>query len=194
MANHYSEHFAVVSSSTVAPATAYADPPIKAAPGRGMARVYRKTAHMDFSSIASGGIVDADVARVFSLKSGDRITALLFQADTGFVDTGTLTIDIGLHAVNDTHSGAVLDVNLFAALVNLDATASEDVDAFLESGTLDGLDRGKALWELLALGAGSDTSDPFVEYDVTITFNSGTAVTAGGTLALQVEFIAAGVN
>lgn len=80
--------------------------------------------------------------------------------------TGVTSYDIGLEL-----NGAAVNVNCFAAALNLTVAGSKAMLAAVATANL-----GKRVWELLGLA-----SDPGVEYDIIGTMNQ--AATAAGSLA-----------
>jgi len=103
-----------------------------------------------------------DVLRFFTMKSGDRLLELLLSSDGG---SGAGAIDVGIYLAGTDHTGAVVDADLFASAQAI-STAIERTDIFNESAVLQHEDHGKTLWALAAIGAGSDTVDPEVLYDI----------------------------
>ncbi len=130
----------------------------------------------------------ADVLWMFTMKSGDRLYKLEHQTDGGF--SASSSAELGLYTYAKTHDGAVLDVDLFGA--GQDVTSALDVATeVFDDGALGGEDRGKELWELLAVGAGSDTVDPVVEYDFCLTLNGEDDATSS-TYVLTAYYTAGG--
>jgi hypothetical protein len=104
-----------------------------------------------------------------TFKTSDRIFEVLVSDDAALPTTGNL--DVGFNVSNDAHDGAVLDIDLI--MDNQAFTSAQArVDRFTD-GVLGDLDRGKTIWELLALGAQSYTEDPQLNVDLV-----GTVVTA----------------
>lgn len=142
--------------------------------GHSRARLKIATIDTSGSNPASG-----DVYRMMSFKSSDRLFELRVSNDGGH-DVVT-SADVGLYTYNADHDGAVLDVDLFDAA--LDLTAAGDWDEILTDGALSGVDRGKQLWEQYAVGAGSDTSDPQVTYEIGIALTA--EPTVGGVIVMS---------
>ncbi len=114
-----------------------------------------------------------EVIRMGTFKSSDRINKLLISCP----DMGTAGLfDIGLYLTGGSHNGAVVDNNLFCDALDVKAAASSQVEAFTEAA-LDNFDRGKPLWQLLAL-----TSDPGVSYDLCIDAFEATTNTSAEVL------------
>ncbi len=159
MANWYSDHFGTDGSadSTIASPTK-----IVHASVNGLALLVKRAEITVLDSAA------ADVLWLFTMKSGDRIYKLEQQTDGGF--SASSSAELGLYAYNANHNGAVLDVDLFGAAQDV-TSALDVVTEVFDDGALGGEDRGKELWELLAVGAGSDTSDPDSQYDFCLTLN-----------------------
>ena len=111
-----------------------------------------------------------EVIRMGTFKSNDRIYELRISCD----DMGsTGDFDIGIYLTGGAHDGAVVDNNLFADALDVNANALSRVEVFTEAA-LDDFDRGKMLWELLGL-----TEDPVVNYDMTIDAVEATTNTTG---------------
>jgi hypothetical protein len=168
MANWYSDHFGADGSadSTVAvPATT-----VGAGVSHGRLRVKR-------ASITVLDTAASDVLWMFTMKSSDRLYLLCHGYDGGW--SASSSSALGLYTSSGTHDGAVLDVDLFGASIDLSTAA---VDVFTETfsaGALGGEDRGKQMWSLLEIGATqSYTADPFVEYDVCMTINGNDDATS----------------
>ncbi len=189
MARHFSEHYAADSTSAVAVATAALDPVKKAKPGIAHVNVKRKVVHLDFSQST---IAAAEEVRCFTLKSGDRPFQMRWSTDSTWAGSA-LTADIGLYTPGGAHDGAVLDIDLFASATDILATIAR-ADVLTEAGTIEDHHRQIPLWEMLALGAGSDTTDPFLEYDVVITFKTVTTMTVQDRIFLEMDYVPAGTN
>jgi len=119
-------------------------------------------------------LLTTDVARMITVQSGSRLIKLELTSNGGS-DAGA--IDIGLYLTGSAHDGAVVDVDLFASAQTI-STAIDLTDVFNESAVLDSTDRGKTMWELAAVGAGTDTIDPLVQYDITIVPTTSFTTTA----------------
>ncbi len=105
-----------------------------------------------------------DTVRMLTLKSSDRLLALELASDGG---STAGEVNIGIYLTGAAHDGAVVDVDVFAAAQSV-ATEIDLTDIFVQATTLDGVDRGKELWAIAAVGAGTDTEDPRVDYDIVI--------------------------
>ncbi len=159
MANWYSDHFGTDGSAD----STIADPRKIVSSGVNSGRLRVKRAEITVLDSAA-----ADVLWMFTMKSSDRLYKLEHQTDGGF--SASSSSELGLYTYNANHNGAVLDVDLYGA--SLDLTSALDVQTeVLDLGALGGEDRGKTLWEQLAVGAGSDTVDPDVQYDFCMTLN-----------------------
>jgi hypothetical protein len=127
-------------------------------------------------SMITGLCLSAEVLRFFSMKSSDRLLELMISSDGG---STAGACDFGIYLSGNAHDGAVQDVDLFASAQAI-STAIARTDIFNESAVLQHEDRGKTLWELLAVGAGTDTVDPQVFYDicgtVTTTFTDAVSI------------------
>ena len=159
MANWYSDHFGAdgsEDSSIASPAKVVSS---------GVDHGRKRIARAEITVLDSAA---ADVLWMFTLKSGDRLYTLEHYTDGGF--SASSSCELGLYTSSAAHDGAVLDVDLFGA--SLDVTSA--IDTYTETftaGALGGEDRGKQLWEQLFVGAGSDTVDPLVNYDFCLTLN-----------------------
>jgi hypothetical protein len=122
----------------------------------------------------SGLLLTTDIARMITLQSGDRLLKLELTSNGGS-DAGA--VNIGLYLSGSAHDGAVVDADLFASAQTI-STAIDLTDVFNESAVLDHTDRGKTMWELAAVGAGSDTIDPLVQYDIVIVPSTSFTTTA----------------
>ena len=114
----------------------------------------------------STGFQTTDVVRMITLKSSDRLLALELAVD-GTATAGA--VDIGLYLTGTAHAGAVADADLFSIAVVV-STETDLIDIMDEGTLVDGVDRGKTMWELATLGSGTNyTSDPNVEFDICLT-------------------------
>jgi hypothetical protein len=166
MANWYSNHFGADGDGD----TAAAHPNIVVPVGIGHARVRIKSASITVTDTAA-----TDVLRMFTMKSSDRLWALYTQTDGGF--SASNSAEVGLFTVNDTHTGAVLDVDLFGA--GQDYTSALDtLTEIFTSGALTGISRMKHMWEIYKVGAGTDTVDPQVKYEFGITLQGNDDATS----------------
>jgi hypothetical protein len=104
---------------------------------------------------------------MFVLKSSDRLWALYHNTD-GAADANS-SAEVGIFTVNDTHTGAVLDVDLFGAAHDISTAALDVLTEIFSSGAAGGEDRMKTMWAIYALGAGSDSVDPQVSYEFGMT-------------------------
>ncbi len=181
---YYSDQFTATTSGT-----SIDSPSIKVASGVNHGTLRYKRASITFpASITTG-----EIGHFFKVKSGDRphflyLSTLSFTgsaqpADIGLYDAdgGVLDIDI-LGAQEDAATG--LD-DLTVAIARVDTLASATAQMTKESV-------GKPFWEVLALGAGSDTEDPLVEYWVSMTMGTESSVTAGGEVVLELYYTSDG--
>lgn len=103
--------------------------------------------------------------RLKQFKSGDRINSILISCP----DAGTTgDVDLGIYKSGASHDGAVVDNDLFATDLDVNAAALSQVDVFDEAA-LDDQDRGKTLWELAG-----QSSDPMEDWDLTMDFPEAT--------------------
>ena len=98
-------------------------------------------------------------------------------------------LNLGLYLAGENHDGAVQDVDLFCSALDISTAAIDRTDALVEAATLAGTDRGKTVWEQLAVGAGTDTVDPEVWYDV-VGVPSTSCATADTTIVLEAYYTA----
>jgi hypothetical protein len=158
MSTWFSDHFGADGLND----TSLASPRIIPSAGIAHGRVRYKRAYL------SGLCIAADVLRFFSMKSGDRLIDLMLSSDGG---STAGAINVGLHLSGDNHDGDAVDADLFASAQAI-STAMERTSIFAEATTLQHEDHGKTLWALAAIGAGSDTVDPLVSYDITGTVST----------------------
>ena len=185
MTTFYSEHFGPAVGETGHFTTLSAPVPLVPV-GIKHARIRRTACAYivpDATDMASG-----DIIRLFDLKSSARLIELFVSSDA---DWHTIaTFDIGLYLKGSDNAGAVQDVDLFASAHDWVNEVAR-VDVFDESGTLDDWDRGKRLWELLAIGAGTDTTDPGVTYTVAATATANiTVVNAAVEMLIEAFYVA----
>lgn len=168
MADYFSNHFVNTANATRAtnPSTtttgASVDVAHRVPPGLGHGRRRTKIAHFQGLLLAS----TTDTVRLMTFKSSDRLFNLFWTSD----DAGTTgDVDIGIALSGLRHDGAVQDDDLFSTTaLDVNAAAIDRVDQFV-NGALAAEHRGYQMWELLAIGAGSDTEDPHTQYDLIIT-------------------------
>ena len=115
-----------------------------------------------------------DVIPFFKMKSGARIINQWISSD-GAAAAGAM--DIGLYLWTAHDIGAAVDVDLFSSAQAI-STAIHKTAALIESDVLQHEDAGKTLWEMAAVGAGSDTVDPLVEYAICGTVTTSFTTTA----------------
>ena len=89
--------------------------------------------------------------------------------------------DIGLYRTT-ADAGAVVNAAFFASAVSLNGGALSKSDVTLESTVVSVANAAKPVWENLSL-----TSDPSVDYDVTLTLTG--AADATGTALIEVEYV-----
>ena len=155
MATFFSDHYTADGDNLLALVAGY-----RPSTGISHGRMRVKTAYF---RIETATATNADIIRIAPFKSGDRVHRIIYSND-GAATAGDM--DIGLYAAGRNHDGAVIDDNLFADALDI-TSAILQVDEFKQSTTLDDYDRGKPLWALAAIGGGSDTVDPVLDYDLT---------------------------
>ena len=155
--------------------------------GKSHSRVRRKACYI---SVPSGqDMADNDVIRLMDFKSSDRLTEIYASMDANWGSTADF--NIGLYLKGADNAGAVVDEDLFAGQIDWAGTIAR-VDYFNgANGSLDEWDRGKPLWELAAIGAGSDTVDPMVTYTLATTNSSNNnAAAALVEMLIEVYYVA----
>lgn len=159
MANFFSDNFADAITDDYSAS--------RKTPGEiGHARLRKK--RMNIVTGAAAAIADTLVLGKF--KSGDRLYDLRMSTSSATATTGIINIGLYVAALNHVPVAAnIVDVDLFGALI-VTTTVLERTDVLVEAGTILGFSRGLTLWEMAALGAGSDTVDPMVDYDLVATF------------------------
>ena len=176
MANHYSTNY-----SSSAAATAVADgftPHVGEVHGR------LRYKRMHFAS--SGALTINDVVRMGKFKSNDRIISLHLSAD----DMGTAgDVSVGLYeSSSDARDGAVIDLNLFASAVDVNAAAIYRTDVTNESGVITADGAGRELWYQANIGGGTYTEDPGESWDLCLEITEAT--TAAGDMVLEATYVA----
>lgn len=108
--------------------------------------------------------------------------ALIVSMRLTCADVGTTTImDIGLYRTTP-DGGAVVDADLFASAVVLNAGALAKVEVLRESTTITEAKGEKLLWDLAGL-----TADPRVMYDVVGTLTA--AADAAAAIMIEVDYV-----
>jgi len=140
---------------------------------------FAATAHADTSNLVIG-----------YFKSSDQILDIKLYTDGG---GSAGAFNLGLSTVEFSNGGTTLtvaDVDLYAS-AKATATAilhgSAIATVFTESGTLNDFDRGKALWVQLAVGAGTDTSDPGVTY--ALVADISTTIDGANEIAFDIDYV-----
>lgn len=184
MSTFYSDHYTVgTPNDAVTPNVGLApdDPRIKVTPGHKHAAIRYSRASILMTSLANPA--GTDFIRMMSLKSSDRILDL-FALGVGNTSTAG---NVGVYLAGDDNAGAVVDADLFASAFLFTTVTRTDI--FAESAVLADEDRGKQLWELALIGAGTDTEDPHVMYDIGIDL---TAAGTEDTIILECYYVAGG--
>ena len=152
MANQFSDHF---SATTYGLAV---DSPIVKVPWHLQNR-HQKLARITLGLVSGGApaaFTIADVARMLTFKSSDRISQLFVAAAGGTA----VAADLGIYLAGTAHDGAVVDADEFASALALAGTVAF-ADVFAESVAAETIRRGMPLWQRLGL-----TADPGVDYDL----------------------------
>lgn len=185
MANYFSDHYAAITSPV---AEAIDDPKIKAAPGISHSKLRYKRGTITVPA----AVTDDEQCRFFPLKSSDRLLNLYLS--TPSLTGTTMTADIGIYDTED-DGNALADLDLFieAATSPVDdlSVAIARVDVLPLGLTLEVEDIGKPLWELANEGALTLTEDPLKQWDIVLTMNTETAITAGAEIVLEAIYVAA---
>ena len=135
---------------------------------------------------ATGLFLTTDVVRMITLRSSDRLLDLQLATDGG---STAGAVNIGIYLAGENHTGAVDDADLFASAMVV-STETDLIDAFVESTTLDGVDRGRTMWEIATLGGGTNyTEDPRIEFDICIVPSTSLTV-AAAELTLKAVYTA----
>lgn len=146
----------------------------RVAVGIGHGRLRYKRARVTIGTAAGIG----DQIRLMQFRSSDRIIQVFMTSDGGG-DAGA--VDIGIYKTGAAHDGAVIDADLFGSAVAVDAAVAR-VDQFKESAILGDVDRGKTLWELADIGAGTYTVDPMEDWDLVATVTTAVTVALNTTV------------
>jgi hypothetical protein len=118
------------------------------------------------------------VYRIARIPSSARVSQILHYSD----DNGTTAAaDVGLYKTA-ADGGAVVDADLFASALVLNAGALSAVDITHESAVFEIAHVERRLWEALGL-----TADPKIWYDVCYTLTA--ASDAAGTITAKVRFV-----
>ncbi len=183
MSRAYSDHF----NSNTIPGVAAAltdllplDKQRRIGAGVGHARLRKKVAR---AVVPTAGMTDNDELRLMQFKSGDRIFDI---RATGLTESATYAADLGLYKSGLNHDGAAIDEDLFATALAFGGGALGRTEAFTE-GELANIHRGRPLWYLANVGAGTYTKDPMEDWDLVLT-STATGVTASETMMIEVEY------
>ena len=178
MATWFSDHYSSGVNASALPAT-----PVRPSAGVGHARKRYKRAQITVpNTVANDGVF-----RMMTFRSGDRITDIRVHANAGFTANANLQVGLYKSGVGGQHDGAVIDLNLFGADLDLGG-GLEDAEAFVQPTTLAGEDRGQPLWYVANIGGGTYTADPKEEWDLCAVID--TDDTTGGLLVIEVEYTA----
>lgn len=131
------------------------------------------------TQVITNGDSIASTYRMLRVKSSTRISALLLYTDA----ITTATADVGLYRTA-ADGGAVVDVDFFATAQDLTAAIVDPADIQFEAaaGVTDIANINKRIWQQLGL-----TSDPGVQYDITLTLTVAAGST--GDVSLKVRFV-----
>jgi hypothetical protein len=124
---------------------------------------------------------------MFTMRSADRLIELLISTD-GAATAGA--VDVGVWLSGDNHDGATIGsatVNLFADALALTTLSQRTSCLGVEGGSSsipvagEECPHGMTLWELVNMGDGTYTSDPGINFDITLnpstTFDVATIIT-----------------
>lgn len=193
MTTFYSNHYAAMSSATVAPATAVDPYQRNRAWIDGQAETLLCT--MDFTSMTDA-IAENDVIRLFSIRSNDRLVdiRLMHHGWSGYSLPGFFT-SLGLWTLGDSHDGPPLGGACFNTAINLQVdTHMENSSAIDGSGAVQCYDRGMKVWELTnARGLTTYADDPRVSFDIGVFIGLATPATpVHGFLGGRLDIIPGG--
>lgn len=128
---------------------------------------------------ATSGDSIGSTYRMLRVFSGWRISDLIIDSD----DIGTTAAaDVGLYDVASVNAGAVVDADFFASALSLSGGALAATNITHESAVIDVANKGKRIWEQLAL-----TTDPGKWYDIVLTLTAATD--AAGTITLRARYV-----
>jgi len=135
-------------------------------------------------AVGTIAVTDDDATSTFRLvrvPSRARITDVFLANDDLDGATPALAVDVGLYL---SEGGAVVDVDFFASAITQLQAAAGYTDVTYESAVVDLPNRGKRLWEQLAL-----TVDPEVEYDVALTVTTAAGTFQAGDILMKVRYV-----
>jgi hypothetical protein len=115
-------------------------------------------------------------------REEDRLYNLRISSDGGS-DAGA--INVGLFEAGSNHDGTVIDADLFASALTI-SSAIDETEIFDESSVLSGIDRGKRMWELAAVGAASYTAAPNLVQGFEIAFTVSTTFTTTNSVIVLI--------
>lgn len=150
--------------------------------GVGHGRKYAKRA------VFTGLGIAADTIRVMRFREEDRLYNLHISVNGGS-DAGA--INVGLHEAGANHDGAVIDADLFASALTI-SSALDETEIFDESSVLSGIDRGKRMWELAAVGAASYTAAPNLVQGFEIVYTVSTTFTTTDSIIVLIATYTSG--
>ena len=179
----YSDHYSADMSATGHWSTLLA-PAKQVTVGKKHSRIRRSAAWCLIPATAD--LADNDEIHLLDMKSSDRLIELFVSCDAGYATTATF--NYGLY---DKATGLAVDEDLFAAAYDQQNEVAR-FDVFDQADTLADWDRGKTLWELAAIGAGSDTVDPQLVYTIVATASANLTAMAAETEQLIEAYYIAG--
>jgi len=128
------------------------------------------------TTLAAAGT--GSIYRMVRVPSNARISELFVMTD----DMGTTgDINVGIHQTSD-NGGLVVDADLFASAIDVNAAAVGMTSILHESGQITLDETILPLWGVLGL-----TSDPGIDYDITIMPSE--AFTATGTMLIKCRYV-----
>ena len=131
------------------------------------------------------GTADNTIARMITMRSGDRITDLTMTTITIGVG-GTLT---GTFGVYQTTSDTAVDADIFDAAVDFETPAFARAEAF-DVGALTDVHRGTPLWVCTNVGASSYDDNPNEQWDLAFDLTITSAITTAPVTQVEVTYIA----
>lgn len=179
MTTYYSDHFTTGGLSTDS-----FDNQIRVSAGVGHSRLRYKRGRITTHATT---FASTDTARILTMRSSARLIELLISTD-GAASNGT--VDVGVFLSGTNHDGASIGtatVNLFADALALTTLGNRTSIFGAEAGSSsvpvagEECPNGTTMWELVNMGDGAYTSDPEINFDITllptVTFNAATIIT-----------------
>lgn len=126
---------------------------------------------------------DNSVYRIARLPSNAVIHSIRILNDA---ITGSTSWDVGIYRTAE-DGGAVVDDDLFASAVDINAGTTAWLELRYEAATTAVIDHAeRPLWYIADLGAATYASDPNLQFDLCLTAN--TVGSAAGTILVEVHW------